>query len=84
MSEELLKLAETPLSSQGTNLNMTPAKSVPIHESRVITHVSARSPEHHSVTVPHLRLTDDSSHILGLSTPTNAHNKSLQKVCFLQ
>jgi len=83
MSEELLKLAETPPSLQDTNLNMNPAKSVPVLESPMNTHISARSPEHHSFSVPHLRLTDDNSHLLGLFTPTNAQNKNLQKVCFL-
>jgi hypothetical protein len=83
MSEELLKLAETPLSLQDTNLNMTPANSVPVLESPMITHISAQSPEHHSFSVPHLRLTDDNSHLLGSFTPTNAQNKTLQKVCFL-
>jgi hypothetical protein len=82
MSEEMLKLAETPLSLQDTNVNKIPAKSVPILESPVITHISARSPERHSFSVTHLRLTDDNSHLLGLFTPTNVQNKSLQKVCF--
>ena len=83
MAEGLLKLAETPLSLQDTNLNMIPAKSVPVLENPTITHVSARSPEHHSFSEPHLRLTDDNSHVLGLFNPTNAQNKTLQKVCFL-
>jgi hypothetical protein len=83
MSEGLLKLAETPVSLQDTNLNMTSAKSVPILENPMITHISARSPEHHSFSEPHLQLTDDNSHILGLFAPTNAQNKTLQKVCFL-
>jgi len=83
MSEELLKLAETPLSLQDTNLNMAAAKSVPYLESPVMTHISLRSPEHHSFSVPHLQLTDDNSHLLGLITPTNAQNETLQKVCFL-
>jgi len=83
MSEELLKLAETPLSLQDTNLNMAASKSVPILESPMITHISAQSPEHHSFSVPHLQLTEDNSQLLGLLTPTNAQNKTLQKVRFL-
>jgi len=83
MSEELLKPAETLLSLEDTNLNVAAAKSVPILESPMITHISARSPEHHSFSVPHLQLTEDNSHLLGLSTPTNAQNKTLQKVRFL-
>lgn len=82
MSEEMLKLAETPLSLQDTNVNKIPAKSVPILENPVITHISARSPERHSFSVPHLRLTDDNSHLPVLFTPTNAQNESSQKVCF--
>lgn len=82
MSEELLKLAETPLSLQDTNLNMDGAKSVQILESPMTTQVSARSPEHDSLSVPHLRLTEDNSHLLGLFTPANAQNKTLQKVLF--
>ena len=83
MSEELLKVAETPLTLQDINLNMTPAKSVPVLESPMITHISAQSPEHHSFSVPHMRFTDDNSHLLGLFTPTSAQNKNLEKVCFL-
>jgi hypothetical protein len=82
MSEELLKLPETPLSVQDTNLNMTPAKSVPIFESPVTTRISGRSPEHHSFSAPHFCLTDNNSHSLDLVTSINAQNRTLQKVCF--
>jgi hypothetical protein len=81
-SEDLLKLPETPLSLQDTNLNMTPTTSAAILASPVTSHISARSQEHHSFSAARLRLTDSNSHSLDLFTPINAQNKTSQKVRF--